>query len=74
MQKQIQQYGDKEWKSEKEIYEKHKQYNTKGKANVIGYVSKELAEEITGVSYVLYVVTLGYNYFFTFVNGYVVIF
>ena len=75
MEKQIQLFGNKEFKSEKEISKEHKKYkNKKDKAYLLGYVGKDLAEKITGVNYPLYVVTLRYYYFFTFPDGYVVVY
>ena len=74
MEKQISLGGSREWKSKKEIQEEHAKYNTEGKANVIGWISEELAKEIVGVSHYLYVVTLGYMYVLTFPDGFVVIF
>ena len=71
MQQQITHAGNVEWKSKKEIEKEHAKYNTEGKADVIGWISEELAKEITGVTHFLYVVTLGYNYIFTLPNGYV---
>ena len=59
-QKQISKTGGREWKSEEEIIKEHAKYNTKGKADVIGWISEELAREIAEVSHFLYIVTLGY--------------
>ena len=49
-QKQIFQNGGREWKSKEEIEKEHAKYNTKGKANVIGWISEDLAHKIVGVS------------------------
>ena len=72
MKKQISHAGGVEWKSKKEIEKEHAKYNTEGKANVIGWISEELAKEIMEVRHFLYVVTLGYMYVFTLPNGYVI--
>ena len=74
MKKQIAHAGNVEWKSKKEIKKEHAKYNTEGKANVIGWISEELAKEITGVTHFLYVVTLGHNFVFTLPDGYVTIY
>ena len=73
MKKQIAHAGNVEWKSKKEIKKEHAKYNTEGKANVIGWISEELAKEITGVTHFLYVVT-GHNFVFTLPDGYVTIY
>ena len=72
MKKQISKAGNVEWKSKKEIQKEHIKYNTEGKADVIGWISEELAKEIIGVTHFLYVVTLGHIYVFTLPNGCVV--
>ena len=71
---QIAHAGNVEWKSKKEIEKEHAKYNTEGKANVIGWISEELAKEIIGVKHFFYVVTLGYIYVFTLPNGYVAVY
>ena len=70
--KQIFQNGGKEWKSKEEIEKEHTKYNTKGKANVIGWISEDLAQEIVGVSHFLYVVTLGYMHVYILPDGYTI--
>ena len=50
-QKQISKTGGREWKSKEEIEKEHAKYNTKGKANVIGWISEDLARKIVGVSH-----------------------
>ena len=72
--KQIAKGGGIEWKSLKEIQKEHAKHNTEGKADVIGWISEELAKEIIGVTHFFYVVTLGYMYVFTLPNGYVAIY
>ena len=72
MKKQIAHAGNVEWKSKKEIEKEHAKYNTEGKADVIGWISEELAREIIGVVHFLYVVTLGHIFVFTLPNGCVV--
>ena len=75
MEKQIKLYGNREFKNEKEIAVEQKKYkNKKEKAYVLGFVDNKLAEEITGVNYPLFVVALHYYYFFTFPDGYVVVY
>ena len=61
-----------EWKSEEEIIKEHAKYNTKGKANIIGWTSQELAREIAEVSHFLYVVTLGYIHVYILPDGYTI--
>ena len=69
--KQIAKNGGREWKSKEEIRKEHKKLNTEeGKADVIGWVSEELAREITGINHFLYVVTLGYQYVFILLSAY----
>ena len=51
MKKQISNAGNVEWKSKKEIQKEHAKYNTEGKADVIGWISEELATEIIGVAH-----------------------
>ena len=70
--KQIAKNGGKEWKSKEEIEKEHAKYNTKGKADVIGWISEDLARDITGVTYYLYVVTLGYMYVYILPDGYTI--
>ena len=74
MKKQISRAGNVEWKSKEEIEKEHTKYNTEGKADVIGWISEELAREIIGVAHFLYVVTLGHIYVFTLPDGYVTIY
>ena len=74
MKKQISKAGNVEWKSKKEIEREHAKYNTEGKADVIGWISEDLAREIAGVAHFLYIVTLGHNYIFTLPDGYVTIY
>ena len=74
MKKQIAHAGNVEWKSLKEIQKEHTKYNTEGKADVIGWISEELAKEIIGVAHFFYVVTLGHIYVFTLPNGYVAVY
>ena len=69
---QIANAGNVEWKSKKEIEKEHAKYNTEGKANVIGWISEELAKELTSITHFLYVVTLGHMYVFTLPDGYVI--
>ena len=71
-QKQISKTGDREWKSKEEIEKEHAKYNTKGKANVIGWISEDLARKIVGVSHFLYVVTLGYMHVYILPDGYTI--
>ena len=71
-QKQISKTGGREWKSEEEIIKEHTKYNTKGKADVIGWISEDLAREIAEVSHFLYIVTLGYQYVFILPDGYTI--
>ena len=71
---QIAKTGGREWKSKEEIEKEHAKYKTKGKADVIGWISEELAKEIIGISHFFYVVTLGYQYVFTLPNGYVALY
>ena len=71
-QKQIYQNGGREWKSEEEIIKEHAKYNTKGKANIIGWILEELAREIAEVSHFLYVVTLGYIHVYILPDGYTI--
>ena len=70
--KQISQNGGREWKSEQEIKKEHAKYNTKGKADVIGWISEDLAREIAEVSHFLYVVTLGYMHVYILPDGYTI--
>ena len=70
--KQISQAGGREWKSCQEIEKEHAKYNTEGKADVIGWISEELAKELTNIQHFLYVVTLGYMYVFTLPDGYII--
>ena len=70
--KQIAKNGGKEWKSKEEIEKEHAKYNTKGKADVIGWVSEDYARETLGVTYYLYVVTLGYMYVYILPDGYTI--
>ena len=69
--KQIAKNGGREWKSREEIEKEHAKYNTEGKADVIGWISEELAKEIIGISHIFYVVTLGHLYIFMLSNGYI---
>ena len=68
--KQIAKNGGREWKSREEIEKEHAKYNTKGKADVIGWISEDLARKILGVSHYLYVVTQGYQYVYILPDGY----
>ena len=43
---QIAKNGGREWKSREEIEKEHAKYNTKGKADVIGWISESLAAEL----------------------------
>ena len=76
VEKQIKIHGDKEFKNKKEINEEFKKYknNKDDKAYVLGFINKNLAKEITGIYYPLYIIALNYCYFFTFQDGYVVTF
>ena len=70
---QITKNGGREWKSKEEIKKEHAKYNTqRGRADVIGYISANLAEELTGIYCLLYVVTLGYRYIYIFPDGYTI--
>ena len=67
---QIAKNGGKEWKNREEIKKEHAKYNTqRGKADVIGFISANLAEELTGIYCLLYVVTLGYRHIYIFPDG-----
>ena len=70
--KQIAKNGGKEWKSKEEIEKEHAKYNTKGKADVIGWISENLALELVGIYHLLYVVTLGYRHFYILPDGYTI--
>ena len=70
--KQIAKNGGREWKSRQEIEKEHTKYNTEGKADVIGWISEDLARDILGVSHRLYVVTLGYLYVFILSDGFLI--
>ena len=70
--KQIHKTGGREWKSIEEIKKEHTKYNTKGKADVIGWISEDLARKIVGVSHFLYVVTLGYMHVYILPDGYTI--
>ena len=67
--KQITKNGGREWKSKEEIEKEHAKLNTEGKADVIGWISEELAKEIIGISHIFYVATVGYLYVFMLSNG-----
>ena len=71
--KQIAKNGGREWKSREEIEKEHAKHNTKGKADVIGWISEDLARDMLGVSYYLYVVTLGFMYVYILSDGYTLI-
>ena len=70
--KQIAKTGGREWKSKEEIEKEQAKYNTKGKADVIGWISEDLAWDIVGVSHFLYVVTLGYMHVYILPDGYTI--
>ena len=71
--KQIVKNGGREWKSREEIEKEHAKLNTEeGKADVIGWISEDLAREITGLTHYLYVVTLGYQYIFILPDGFII--
>ena len=69
---QIAKNGGREWKSREEIEKEHAKYNTKGKADVIGWISESLARELVGIYHLLYVVTLGYRHFYILPDGYTI--
>ena len=69
----IKKYGNRELKTEKEIQDLQQKYSKmEDKAYVMGFISKELAKEITTVEYPFYVISLFYDYFFCFPDGFVV--
>ena len=70
--KQIAKNGGREWKSREEIEKEHAKYNTEGKADVIGWISADLARELVGIYHLLYVVTLGYMHFYILPDGYTI--
>ena len=67
---QIAKNGGREWKSREEIEKEHAKYNTKGKADVIGWVSEDYARDNLGVNHFLYVVSLGWLYVYILPDGY----
>ena len=69
---QIAKNGGKEWKSREEIEKEHAKYNTKGKADVVGWISEDLARELVGISHFLYIVTLGSRYVYILPDGYTI--
>ena len=69
---QIAKNGGREWKSKEEIEKEHAKFYTKGKADVIGWISAELARELVGIYHILYVVTLGYMHFYILPDGYTI--
>ena len=67
---QIVKNGGREWTSKEKIKKEHAKYNTRrGRADVIGYISANLALELTGIYCLLYVVTLGYRHIYIFPDG-----
>ena len=70
---QIAKNGGREWKSKEEIKKEHSKYNTqRGKADVIGWISADLAGELVGIYHLLYVVTLGYRHIYIMPDGYTI--
>ena len=70
---QIAKNGGREWKSKEEIKKEHAKYNTqRGKADVIGWISADLARELVGIYHFLYVVTLGYRHIYIMPDGYTI--
>ena len=59
----------KEWTTEEDIKNNHSKYSIKGKANIIGYISKETSKRITNTDLKLFVVTLVFMFIYVLPDG-----